>query len=580
MKIFSVFVKNLKTVSRNWSYFFVLLICPALLILAAGAMLNSFDPNYIRIGVYDETDTSQCFDSQNMDLETTHGSAINLGDISGFSYIAYCSLESCLDSVSASEVGACLHIRETENFYEVNVYLDSSRRIVEYYAKQLILQNVLGRQTSFIEQTSDELSAKLVLYSNALKETRAELIATEKDLGEQETLLIQRRESLRQIKQDFDSVYIPLKQMQPQLSSMKNDLLKNQQNLNGNISAFQSRKQLIESQIQALKTFLSSKLSAGDYSYSVSVLDSITSDLTQIDTTLRNIQNLQNTQQLINAITLLESIMPKLDSINEALIATDNDLSNAITKVQAGRQRILQYVSRLDSANLDLADLGEKINTKTVSLNFKENSNSSNNPVLSAYPILVAIIITFTSLILSNLFVLRQTNRSCYFRELISPTKDISFLSADYLINLFFVFIQGAVLFLVGLYWVDVPSSTLLSFSITIFLASSLFIFLGMGLGYIIKSQTLSMLLTIFIVMLFFILSELIVPVSLLSPSIRIFIELNPFVILSDILKTIFVLGRPISGKLVSIYVLIFFSFLSMIFVYVCRKINKKRLRD
>ena len=51
MKIFTIFKKNLKTISRNWNYFLVLFICPIILILITGAMLNSSNLENVKIGI-------------------------------------------------------------------------------------------------------------------------------------------------------------------------------------------------------------------------------------------------------------------------------------------------------------------------------------------------------------------------------------------------------------------------------------------------------------------------------------------------------------------------------------------------
>ena len=56
MKIIDIFQKNLKTVARNWKYFFVLFLCPILLIIISAIVLNSNDISNLKIGVVDEND--------------------------------------------------------------------------------------------------------------------------------------------------------------------------------------------------------------------------------------------------------------------------------------------------------------------------------------------------------------------------------------------------------------------------------------------------------------------------------------------------------------------------------------------
>ena len=90
-------------------------------------------------------------------------------------------------------------------------------------------------------------------------------------------------------------------------------------------------------------------------------------------------------------------------------------------------------------------------------------------------------------------------------------------------------------------------------FAISIFLVASILIFIGMGIAYLVKTSSLSMLLTIFLLMLLFILSSVLAPSILSSSIIQFFIMLNPFVLLHTLLTDALVLGRPLMS-LVSLF--------------------------
>ncbi len=574
MKSFSIFSKNLKTVSRSLSYFFVLLICPVVLILVAGGMLNSFDTSHISVGVYDiMKDNCESYKEMSSGTDLSYGG--NAARI-----ICYNTLDSCLQAVGSSRIGACLNVIEHDEYYQVDVYLDSSRRLVEYYSKQMILESFLETQTSFVDETAEEMEERLILYSLALVEAENDLYATHSDLKDQELLLIDRRNSLNEIRQDFDDIYYPIKDIEPDLWNMRNELEANQYIMQNSINSFQTNKANLESRINNLKIFLETRLDSGDFNYAQNELDLILYDINQIDQALENINAVENSQELIGYIDLILSVIPKLDNVKTALDQTDRDLELAIIKTVEAQQKVEEYIANLELVTVDLEDLGEKVGTKTARLNFKEYFSLTNNPVLVSFPLLVSIIIVFTSLILSNLFILRQVNRPSYFRELIAPTGDASFLLADYFINCFFIAIQAVVLFIVGVSWVGVPVGSLWAFVISIFLSASLFIFIGMTLGYLIKSQSLSMLIAIFLVMLLLIISDLLVPTPLISPAMRFFVELNPFVMLSNILKHTLVLERPMGEVSWRFIVLAFFLFFSMIAAYISKKINKNKVRE
>ena len=153
-----------------------------------------------------------------------------------------------------------------------------------------------------------------------------------------------------------------------------------------------------------------------------------------------------------------------------------------------------------------------------------------------------------------------------------------TFIMGDYFINLFFVTIQAIVLFLIGLYWFSVSISISPIFFICIFLSASTFILIGMAIGYIVKSESLSMLLTIFLVMLFIIFSDLLAPSVLATPVLNFFINMNPFVILQKLLTDIIIINRSIYGLVPNLLKLGIFMLVSFIVVYIAKKISKENI--
>jgi len=174
------------------------------------------------------------------------------------------------------------------------------------------------------------------------------------------------------------------------------------------------------------------------------------------------------------------------------------------------------------------------------------------------------------------MFILKQVNRPSYFRDIISPARNFNFIFANYFINLFFVFIQASVLFLIGRSLSVLSFEVLLTFAIGIFLSSSIFILIGMSLGYLIKSQNLSMLIAIFLVMFFLIMSDLLAPSILASSFIRFIISLNPFVLLNEILADSFILERPLISLIPSLTLLAYWLCGLIIAVYLSKRISIK----
>ncbi|MEM4230280.1 MAG: ABC transporter permease [Candidatus Pacearchaeota archaeon] len=526
MKIYNIFKKNLKIVSRNWSYFVVLFLCPILLILVSGIMLNSNDFNNLRIGVINE-DSTYSFEGLVKNFNT------------------YDSLADCLNELTNQKISVCFHVRREGDMRQIAIYLDNTKKIIEYYAKQFILQNILSEETQTFYRTAEELNAKLVVYSNSISETKKELGEALIELDDQEKTLTKYRENLTVIRREFDSFYWPIKNMESTIKNLKNNFNQSKQSLENNISKFRAQKQIIQSNIESIKILLSSRLAPADYSYTIQNFDAINDSLEQIDSSLMGIEQNYYRPELLIVIDNLDLIIANLDAIKETLDRLDSDLALAIQRTQNSKTKINSFIIRLDEVSKEMDVISESLNKEKVNLEFKNAFEISEDPVFLAFPMLVTIIITFTSLVLSNMFTLKQVNQPSYLRDLITPTRDIHFLIADYLTNLFFVSVQVAVLFLIGFYWFGIPWSIIYIFIISVFLAASVLIFIGMSLGYLIKQQSLSILLTISLVILLFIFSDLLVPSVLAGPIIKFFVELNIFVILNKILMDGLVLHKP-----------------------------------
>ncbi len=158
MKVFSIFIKNLKTVSRNWGYFVVLFICPLILIGLSGLMLNSTDFKNSRIGI---TDTESGIDSS------------NLNELSNLVYFS--SLDECLFSLEKGRIVACIDSKKDSGGISVKVYLDNSRKAVIYYIKQSVLQSLLSGQSSALEKSSEEINSLVKVYSEYIAKAKKEL---------------------------------------------------------------------------------------------------------------------------------------------------------------------------------------------------------------------------------------------------------------------------------------------------------------------------------------------------------------------------------------------------------------------
>lgn len=560
MKTISICIKSLKIVARNKAYFVVLVICPILLILLSGLLLNSNNYENIGVGLINEGS------NYNFDVES----------IKNLYY--YNTLQDCLYDLTNSKVSVCMHVKDVEGKHKISIYSDNTRKKIEYYAKQFVLQKILDEQTLTFKETSLDITSQIILYTNSVDDAVNELKEVSVEMDAQEQVMLNYKDNLAKLRSDFNDAYVPLKESEQDIIRIRNDLSENNENLKNNISLFRERSSDIQVQIDVLKNYLSTRLSAAEYDYVLSSFQPIEENLYQIGDILDNLEEIQgSTEEIVVYLNSLELLISKLDSIKETLDKLDKDLDLSIKSLQESKVRINLFRSQLEESSNSMRGLSQQEKIEDVSIDFFNAFPITDNPAFLAFPLLITMIITFTSLVLSNMFILKQVNMESYFRDLISPTSDSVFLFSDYFVNLIFISIQSLVLFFVGYFWFDVSFSVIWIFALAIFLAASIFIFIGMSIAYLIHSEGFSMLITVFFLMLLLTLSDLLSPIFFASQFARFFINLNPFVILSDILNNLLILGSNFNDLTPKFSKLAIFLIFSIIFSYISKKICRRK---
>ncbi|MBI2671858.1 ABC transporter permease [Candidatus Woesearchaeota archaeon] len=195
------------------------------------------------------------------------------------------------------------------------------------------------------------------------------------------------------------------------------------------------------------------------------------------------------------------------------------------------------------------------------------------------FPTLVVLIIMFIGLLLSSILVVREKTSSAYFRNFITPTKDWLFILSDYVTNLIIVLIQLGIIFAVALYFFKESLLTVvLNSFIIVLLLSTLFIFLGMLIGYLFKSEETVVLATFSLGSLFLFFSGTILPLETLPEYIRSVADLNPFVLGEGILKKIMLFNLSFSELGFALQAVLIYIAVLGAGVYFARKLSKRAI--
>ena len=271
--------------------------------------------------------------------------------------------------------------------------------------------------------------------------------------------------------------------------------------------------------------------------------------------TINNTEAIKN--QLISYLTdatgILSESKNKLKGVEGAISEISSDISNA----------------KSTSAESIATPIKTKINpvaTEKTHLNF-------------LFPTLVVLIVMFIGLLLSSILVVREKLSSAYFRNFITPTKDWLFILSDYVTNLIIIFIQLVIIFAVALYFFkESLLAVMLNSFIIVLLLSTLFIFLGMLIGYLFKSEETVVLATFSLGSLFLFFSGTILPLETLPEYIRGVADLNPFVLGEGILKKIMLFNLGFSELGFALQAVLIYIAILVAGVYFARRLSKRAI--
>ena len=544
MKLLSIFIRNLKTVARNWKYFAVLFLLPLFLIIVSAVMLSSNSPNNIRIGLIESDDLT---DSSR---DIAYGDFLNVGKIK-----LYSDWGSCREDLINYRISVCLNaeVYPLANQTNLIVSIDNSRQIIDFYIRKTILEQFFEEQSAAMDYTRSELNSKFGEYSVFIRDALVQINQSEHELRVQEEMLVSYQNELRDFRLVFDEFYSVVYTLKSGIDSSRVEFA----HISSDFKLISSKLAELRSEMNSLQTTLSSE--------ELPSFNNLFVLLNDIEESVSAVEESVSSSSLDEVYRRIESLYSQLDGFRMKLDTLDSDLSRSIGQAHSSAALLREYREKLLSVEGEFQSY-QTVGGQTVSVSFQPMRDFSDDLVLMSFPFVVSIIVVFSSLVLSNKFVLNNVHKPSHVRELLTPTRGFSFVAADYLANLFFVFIQVVVLMIFGMFFFQLPFSILPSILLGLFLASSILIFIGMALGYFIRSESVSVLVTVFSLMFLFLCSDLLVPSVLSGTVVRFLINLNPFVVINNYLFNILLLGQSLSENLFFIGRLVIY-FISSFFV-------------
>ncbi len=365
-------------------------------------------------------------------------------------------------------------------------------------------------------------------------------------------------------------------------NNLLNTLIKTENTLNQKKSTINTIGKT-NNDIEIQFTTISSSLNNLDLSFNVGKIgiDKISGKLDEVinDNNLNKSLFQSVDESIRNAIDSTEDLEKKFNQTNEIkdnLIVYLNDATKLITNNKDGVNDIKNTINILSTDINNVKSTSAETIATPIKIAINPISVKSTH-LNFLFPTLVMLIIMFIGLLLSSILVVREKLSNAYFRNFITPTSDILFILSDYVTNLIIIFMQLIIIFSVGFYFfgqglLDVLFNSL----IIVFLLSTLFIFLGMFMGYLFRTEETVILATFSLGSLFLFFSGTILPLEVLPESIKNIADFNPFVLGESVLKKIMLFNFGLEQLSYSLYIILAYIFLLSVGIYLSRKLSKR----
>ena len=552
--------KNLKLLLRSKSSALIVVFAPLLIILILGLSFSNSSQYGINIGVY----ASSFNEDVNSFMETLQEEE--------FKVVKYeNSIEECIEDIKLSYVHTCISLPDSFQ--------------IDGNTKKEITFHIDPSKINLVWMVQETLRTKLNLKSEEVSKTLAGNILTK--LADTNTKISSDKDKLGTIKEKTTNALSSAETAKTGLSGLDFTVPETVYNL----SVTEAFKTQIFANINTGITKLDTATSTIDKAnLSSSEKSAIKKHLKLAKNELENasarltvdsegsfvaVNNLINTLQ-----TDLTATKGKLTSVSEKVTGTTTDLGNIQSSLGEGIGSLDTVLTSLNEikANLDaqkVTEAGVISNPITTKI---ENVIPAQSYLSYMFPALIVLVIMFSSLLLGTTLVMMEKNSPSFVRNYFVPVKKVTFILSTYLTNLILMIVQIAIILGISLIFLKELYLTLPQTVLILFLAASVFTFLGMALGYLFVSEETAVLASISLGSVFLFFSGLILPLESVSILLREITFFNPFVLAEKLVREVSLFQTSLSLIWMDLLILLGYAVVMFLIILIIESLLHKQL--
>lgn len=587
-KLIFIIQKNFRLIFRNWITFALLILGPLVLILIAGFAFSGNQLHNIFIGVHTQSHEA---------IQPVVG-ALASNEIT---IVYFPAIQDCIYALNHSAINICADFSpDFKNgtgsiifYYDITKY-NLVRYILEYLKNQVALtsEEISLHATEEIFSDINMFIIDMQKGKQQVNELKTNSLLLKQDLVDAHSDIVFAQEK-------FIGPYMAIKDFQSQLNetlvSFSGRYIETTENLTtdtllANLSAIERMLLDLNTTLYAAETFIA----AGDDA-EIIYNNSLIYNNHLFDETHASLDIAHAQLQLLGSVI---NSTPKNDSFlftqTLALLNHTNEIISNLDKINASlaetEQKLANHIINIDLAVTNLGGLSDSFDAYIASFSAINQSTAEQflHPIIAifktlpekqptktalVFPILLVFMLSFISILLSNMIVLNETHSLAYFRNFLVPVSQIYFIFGIFITNILLVCLQLFVFFLVAYlsfginFFMNLPI-----FLLSVVITVVLFVLIGMFFGYLVYEQQTSILFSLFFALIMFFFSDIIFPLEIMPPIAGFLAQFNPFVVAEDIFRRILFFGHNVQelwfGFGVLCLYILFFSMLVVLAYY------------
>jgi ABC-type multidrug transport system permease subunit len=581
-KLFYIVQKNLRLVFRNWTSFLLLILGPMLLILIVGYAFQGEDLHDIALGVHAApgADIRAVIDA--LSSQEIH-------------VVYFPQITHCIAAMNHSEIHICADFSSDfqEGAGEITFYYDTTRYNLVRYILEYLQERVALTSEKISLELAEQIFADINLFVSDMQTGQTQV----QELHENALLLredlVALYENVSYARQQFEGPYFRIKEAQEELNTTLVEATSTY-SASTNISVVlhdlydvTTRLSGVNATVAAAEASLGALKRPYNKSRFIEIYTMISQTDAHVQETITALESTGNLTEvsLAQTMQLLEevnTVVGSLDAMYVQLVSTEEGIAVHNANVDAGVENLDGLSASFDTYIAKFSAFGEVDAEKflhPISATFVAVPSAEiATKIQLLFPILLIFMITFISILLSNMLVLNETHSPAYFRNFLIPVSDTLFIAGIFFTALVVVGIQILVLLALAHFNFAVDlSQNFPTFLLGLVLATIVFVEVGMIFGYLVRQRQTSLLLSLFFSLILFFFSNIVYPLEIMPKAAAFVARLTPFVVAQDIFREVLFFGYGVSEQALQFSVLSFYVVFFGLLAFAAYYWNKRR---